>query len=110
MLPFGHNPTRAALTFQPRGEFAFTRQDAVNVMDELAMMDGLAHNARDLAWAWRTSQATIRDFAHAGGPDSRVHITVVMTTPNGTLRTFHVPVVWDGAWRFDPYSGNGVTG
>jgi len=112
MLPFGHNPTRAALTYQPRGQYGFTNQDAINVMDELAMFDPHDLNAagRDLAEAWKNGNAQIRDFAHAGGPDSRVHITVQMTRTNGTTRSFHVPVVWDNAWRFSPYEGNGVTG
>ncbi|KAB7648533.1 hypothetical protein [Polymorphobacter fuscus] len=110
MQTFGYNPTRATLTYQPQRDYAFRHQDAVNVMDELAMMDGLPANARYLAGAWRAGQATIRDFAHAGGADSRVHITVMAAVGNGTFRTFHVPVVWDGAWRFDPFAGNGVTG
>ena len=98
-MSFGANPTRAALTHQPRSQFQFTRQDAVNIMDELAIRkDEASASGRVLAQAWVGGNAVIRDFAHAGGADSRIHITV---TNNGNGRNYHVPVCWDAQWILD---------
>ncbi len=96
---FGNNPTRSALTHQPRGEFVMGAQDAVNVLDELVFMRDRASPAgRRLADAWSGGNATIRDFAHAGGADSRIHITV---RNNRDGRNYHVPVCWDNHWILD---------
>ncbi len=96
---FGSNPERGALTFQPRGQFEMSREAAIDVMDELVLRRNDANNeGRDLAHAWSRGSASIRDMAHAGGADSRIHITV-----NNHLdgHTYHVPVCWDGHWVLD---------
>jgi hypothetical protein len=102
---FGNNPYRPALTHQPRGEFAMSQQDAVNVMDELVLVRTQASAAgQALATAWSMGRATIRDMAHAGGPDSRIHITVLNHLDG---YHYHVPACWDRVWVLD--SPDGVT-
>jgi hypothetical protein len=109
---FGNDPERPNLTHQPKGEYEFSREDAINVMDELSLV---VNNfsplvAQILSDAWKQGVANIRDIAHAGGPDIRPHITVSVLQANGTTRNFHVPVLWDQRWIFDQYDGQGVTG
>lgn len=96
---FSGNPERDALTFQPRGEYAMSREAAIDVMDELVLRSGEATAAgRDLAAAWRAGRAAIRDMAHAGGADSRIHLTVA-NYQDGL--TYHVPACFDGQWVLD---------
>ncbi len=103
---FGRNPERSNLTHQPRGEFEMSREAALDIMDELVLLRDRASPAgRVLADAWSQGNATIRDMAHAGGADSRIHITV-RNNQNG--RTYHVPCCWDGHWVLD--DPDGVTG
>lgn len=104
----GNNPTRANLTGQPRGGYAMTDREAVGVMDELVMSrDSLTAAGQAIADAWENQTATIRDYAHCGGRDARMHITVV---DNNTGRAYHVPVISEveGNWNYDVYSN--VTG
>jgi hypothetical protein len=103
---FGRNPERDNLTFQPRGEFEMSREDAINAMDEMSLEDNLSTVGRDLASAWRQGQASIRDMAHAGGADSRIHLTVVSQQDG---RTYHVPLYWDRHWHFEHSDSQGVT-
>ena len=96
---FGNNPEREALTHQPRSEYEMSREAAIDVMDELVLRSGDATAVgRDLAAAWRVGRAVVRDLAHAGGADSRIHITVINYQDN---RTYHVPVCFDGTWVLD---------
>lgn len=99
MAMFGNDPERSGLTHQPRGEYAMSREAAIDVMDELVLRRLEANlEGQDLADAWRNGQAEIRDMAHAGGADMRIHITV---RNNIDGRTYHVPVCWDGHWILD---------
>ncbi|MFT3770503.1 MAG: hypothetical protein QM820_34170 [Minicystis sp.] len=80
-----------------------SREAAIDVLDELVLRRQEASTAgRDLASAWRDGQAYIRDLGHAGGADSRIHITVVN---NMDGRTYHVPACWDGQWVLDDPEG-----
>jgi hypothetical protein len=96
---FGNNPERPALTHQPRGAYEMSREGAIDVMDELVLKRNEANaEGRDLADAWRRGSAESRDMAHAGGADSRIHITVRNHLDG---RTYHVPACWDGQWVLD---------
>jgi hypothetical protein len=100
---FGRDPYRNTLTFQPRGEFEMSLEHAIDVMDELYLRRTEANNAGyDLAVAWHDGRAQIRDMAHGGGNDHRIHITV-LNHNNG--RHYHVPVCWDGTWIVDDVEG-----
>ena len=68
-------------------------------MDELALREAevISPTVLSLIRHWRNSNSgIIRDFAHAGGPDIRIHITVQDYSQS---LTFHIPVEWDGQWR-----------
>jgi hypothetical protein len=112
---FGPNPTRPALTYQPRNGYTVTHAMCVDVMDELVIrrQDNTltTQDAKELADAWRTRHATIRDFPHAGGPDSRLHITVTVTYGPAGQRNFHVPVVFEREGQLvpDDPTGRGIT-
>ena len=101
---FGRDPYRPALTHQPRGDYEMSHEQAIDVMDELYLRRNEASAAgRLLASAWGHGLASIRDMAHAGGPDSRIHLTV-----NNRLdgRAYHVPVCWDNnTWVLDDPEG-----
>ncbi|MFK7783864.1 MAG: hypothetical protein AB8B56_02045 [Crocinitomicaceae bacterium] len=104
----GNNPQRSNLTGQPRGQHAMNDTEAVRVMDELVLLwmenhPLLPNNARYIASQWRNGFAQIRDYAHCGGRDHRMHITV---TDLYSGANFHIPVASDvpGQWRVDVFS------
>lgn len=104
----GNNPKRANLTGQPQKGYAMTDAEAVGVMDELVLRIGsLSRSGEAIARAWRDGNVTIRDYAHCGGADSRMHITV---RDNYANRAYHVPVISEreGQWNYDEYED--VTG
>ena len=88
---FGPNRESDNLTYQTRNESDDSRAICIYVMDEAGLITGGPHvRAMTLGLAWCTGRAVIRDYPHAGGPDSRLHLTVVVSSGVGR-GTYHVP-------------------
>lgn len=84
----------------------------IDVMDEVRMITGGPHiQAINLGLAWAEGRAFIRDFPHAGGPDSRLHLTVVVSSGVGQ-GTYHVPCTFESTTQLvlDDPTGDGITG